>query len=91
VKSDIQKSKIVIREQALSKDNLAMLDKYFAARSERLLPFKSIAGDVREHMNLFSLIRNVLRPNSLVNFMNEDNTQMNNEEYSIPFDAISEN
>jgi len=73
----------------MSKNNLKMLDKYFSARSERLLPYKSIAADVRQHMKLFDLIRNVLRPNSLVHFMQDDN--YNNDDFNIPFDAISEN
>lgn len=57
VLSDLKKTKVSIRDHPLSKDALVMIVKYLKERNERMVPFKQVAAETRDHMGIFQKIR----------------------------------
>ena len=45
----------------MTKKNLVDLNEYFQKRNERLIPFKQVASEVRDQMQIFHKINQMLR------------------------------
>ena len=53
VLTDLKKSKVQISNKPLTKKALSGLNDYFSARNERMIPFKQVAGEVRDQLMIF--------------------------------------
>ena len=50
---NLKKTKVKISRKNMTKKNLVELNDYFQKRNERMIPFKQVAAEVRDQMNIF--------------------------------------
>ena len=69
---NLKKTKVKISRKNMTKKNLVELNDYFQKRNERMIPFKQVAAEVRDQMNIFQKINHMLFVSDEVETMYED-------------------
>lgn len=71
---DLYKPAHKTSDQLIDMDTLKQVERYFKERNEKMMPYKQIAIQIREKLDLMSCIMLVLKPKSLLNFFMKSNT-----------------
>jgi len=68
---DLVKTQHKSSDMPVQEENLLLLLGYFKNKPERIMPYKDVAGDIRDNLSIMDSIVKTLRPKGLIHFMQD--------------------